>query len=143
MSTNTTTTLFYVEHRVTNKQGWDAFVNDNYFKIMAAEDMTIDKGEFHVLYTSILLRSSNLTYLMHIIGLEHPSREGNWGILSCSDMTGTFTVCVWQVPTYTTKQEFQDFIDRFSRFTAVNTVYSVQNILGNRLSPRKCMPSFI
>ena len=52
MSTNTT--LFYVEHRVTNKQGWDAFVNDNYFKIMAAEDMTIDKGNLHIVYFSFI-----------------------------------------------------------------------------------------
>ena len=43
MSTNTS--LFYVEHRVTNKQEWDD-INSNYFKTMATEDMTIDKGNF-------------------------------------------------------------------------------------------------
>jgi len=118
MSTNTT--LFYVEHRVTNKQGWDAFVNDNYFKIMAAEDMTIDKGNLYILCTSSSF--PNLTsYLMHIIVLKHPSRKGNSGILSCSDISGTFNVCVWEVPSHMTKQEFQEFIDRFCRGNAVNT----------------------
>lgn len=64
MSTNTK--LFYVEHRVTNKQGWDAFVNDNYFKIMAAEDMTIDKGNLHILCTS-----SSFAYSKLIISNAH------------------------------------------------------------------------
>ena len=78
---------------------------------------------------------------MHIIGLKHPDLEGdNWGILSCSDMTGTFTVCVRQVPSNMTRQSFQEFIDRFCQGTAVNTVYSVQNSLGNRLGPRKFIP---
>lgn len=137
MSTNTS--LFYVEHRVTNKQEWDD-INSNYFKIMAAEDMTIDKGNLYIVCTSHSFHSPNLSYYMHIIGLKHPDLEGdNWGILSCSDLTGTFTVCVWQVPSHMTKQSFQEFIDRFSQGTAVNNVYSVQNTLGNRLSPRKFM----
>lgn len=60
MSTNNTK-LFYVEHRVTNKQGWDAFVNYNYFKIMAAEDMTIDKGNCIscVLLSSLLFQTKH------------------------------------------------------------------------------------
>ena len=140
MSTNNTT-LFYVEHRVTNKQGWDA-INSNYFKIMAAEDMTIDKGDFHNLCcTSSSLHSPSLSNQIPTVGLKHPDLEGdNWGILSCSDMTGTFAVCVWQVPSHMTKQGFQEFFDRFCRGTAVNTVYSVQNSLGNRLGPRKFIP---
>ena len=73
MSTNTS--LFYVEHRVTNKQEWDD-INSNYFKIMAAEDMTIDKGNLHILYTS---PSFDYSKLKLISNAHHRSQASRFG----------------------------------------------------------------
>lgn len=107
------TSLFFAEHHITDKEGWDQF-QKKWMDIMGADDMNIDKA------------------------LQYPEFEGNACILACNDTSGTFTICLWQVPIHMTKKEFQEFMDRFTCGYATNTVYAVEGTIGaQNLDPRE------
>mmetsp|Transcript_18916 Transcript_18916/g.28531 ORF Transcript_18916/g.28531 Transcript_18916/m.28531 type:complete len:273 (+) Transcript_18916:91-909(+) len=100
-------TYFFVEHVVTDKQGWDKWRN-SWQDIFGAEDMTVDKAR------------------------SYPEWEGNECVLAIPTSDDKMTICLWKMRSGTSKDEFQAFIDRFACGYANNKVFQVEQALGIR-----------
>ena len=61
---------------------------------------------------------------------SYPEWEGNECVLTIPDSNGKMTLCIWKMPSGTTKDEFQAFIDRFACGHANNKVFQVEEALG-------------
>ncbi len=85
-----------------------------------AEDMTVDKAR------------------------SYPEWEGNECVLTIPASDGKMTLCLWKVPSGTSKDEFQAFIDRFICGHANNKVFQVEQALGvKNLDVRGYLSDFI
>jgi hypothetical protein len=61
---------------------------------------------------------------------SYPEFEGNECILTIPTCDGKLIMCLWKMPSGTSKDEFQAFIDRFFGDHATNKVFEVEQALG-------------
>mmetsp|Transcript_17787 Transcript_17787/g.26985 ORF Transcript_17787/g.26985 Transcript_17787/m.26985 type:complete len:273 (-) Transcript_17787:188-1006(-) len=100
-------TYFFVEHDVTDRQGWDK-LRTSWYDIFGAEDMTVDKAR------------------------SYPEWEGNECVLSIPTIDDKMAMALWKMRSGTSKDEFQAFIDRFVCGYANNKVFQVEHAIGIR-----------
>lgn len=62
----------------------------------------------------------------------YPEWEGKECVLTIPTSDGKMTICLWKMPSGTSKDEFQAFIDRFVCGYANNKVFQVEEALGTQ-----------